>query len=145
MPPRPHARVSICGAPASYDANGNTLSYAPDGPGPLERRSIDYDGENRPVSVTAYGSAASFDYGPDGERSGKSFLGAQHFYLGADAEVLYGQASREGVVTSYLHPDIRREGQATDIMLKDHLASNRMALRLRACTVRADYGPRSVP
>lgn len=143
--PRPHAPVSICGAPVTYDANGNTLSYDPDGPGPLERRSIDYDGENRPVSVTAYGDAARFDYGPDGGRVGKSFLGAQHFYLGADAEVLYGQASMEGVVTSYLHADIRREGQATDIMLKDHLASNRLVLRWGSGSMRADYGPFGQP
>ena len=71
---RPHAPASICGAPVAYDANGNTLSYDPDGPGPLERRSIAYDGENRPVSVTAFGHVASFDYGPDGARAGKSDL-----------------------------------------------------------------------
>ncbi|MCA3562703.1 MAG: hypothetical protein IOC82_16990, partial [Aestuariivirga sp.] len=103
---RPHAPVSICGSPVTYDANGNTLSYDPDGPGPLEARAIAYDGENRPVSVTAFGSAASFDYGPDGERAGKTFVGARHFYLGADAEVLFGQADPQGVVTSYLHADV---------------------------------------
>ncbi|MEI8180322.1 toxin TcdB middle/N-terminal domain-containing protein [Aestuariivirga sp.] len=141
----PHAPVSICGTPVSYDANGNTLSYDPDGPGPLERRSIAYDGENRPVSVSAFGSLASFDYGPDGERTGKRFLGAKHFYLGAEAEVLYGQANVEGVVTSYLHADVRREGSATDVMVKDHLASNRLVLRVGAGTTRADYGPFGQP
>jgi len=65
--PRPHAPVSICGTPVTYDANGNTLSYDPDGPGPIAPRSITYDGENRPVSVTAYGDAVSFDYGPFGQ------------------------------------------------------------------------------
>ncbi|MEY3083164.1 MAG: hypothetical protein RJA94_3149, partial [Pseudomonadota bacterium] len=80
---RPHAPTSICGSAVTYDANGNTLSYDPDGPGPVERRTIAYDGENRPVSVTAFGDVASFDYGPDGARAGKSFLGAKHFYLGA--------------------------------------------------------------
>ncbi|PZF75504.1 hypothetical protein DK847_18495 [Aestuariivirga litoralis] len=142
---RPHAPVSICGAPVSYDANGNTLSYDPDGPGPIARRDIAYDGENRPVSVTAFGTAASFDYGPDGERSGKSFVGARHAYLGADAEVLFGQADSLPVVTSWLHPDIRREGQATDVMVKDHLASNRLALRVGAGTIRSDYGPYGQP
>ena len=31
---RPHAPTSICGAPVSYDANGNTLAYDRDGTGP---------------------------------------------------------------------------------------------------------------
>lgn len=143
--PRPHAPVSICGTPVAYDANGNTLSYDPDGPGPIAPRSITYDGENRPVSVTSNGTTASFDYGPDGERAGKSFLGAQHLYLGADAEVLFGQASMAGVVTSFLHPDIRREGQSTDVMVKDHLASNRLVLRVGSGSMRSDYGPFGQP
>jgi len=142
---RPHAPAAICGTPVTYDANGNTLSYDPDGPGPIAPRSITYDGENRPVSVTAFGYAVSFDYGPDGERVGKSFVGAKHFYLGADAEVLFGQASMRGVVTSYLHADVRREGQGTDVMVKDHLASNRLVLRVGGATMRADYGPFGQP
>ena len=44
-----------------------------------------------------------------------------------------------------LHADIRREGQATDIMLKDHLASNRLVLRVGVGTMRADYGPFGQP
>jgi RHS repeat-associated protein len=143
--PRPHAPVSICGTPVTYDANGNTLSYDPDGPGPIAARKLAYDGENRPVSVTAGGSTTSFDYGPDGERAGKSYLGGRHFYFGTDSEVLYGQASPEGIVTSTLHPDIRREGNATDVMVKDHLASNRLVLRVGAGTMRADYGPFGQP
>ena len=143
--PHPHAPVSICGTPVTYDANGNTLTYDPDGPGPLPARTIAYDGENRPVSVTASGNAATFDYGPDGERAAKIFVGAKHFYLGADAEVLFGQASTTGVITSTLHPDVRREGQATDVMVKDHLASNRLVLRVGAGTIRADYGPFGQP
>ena len=143
--PHPHAPVSICGTPVTYDANGNTLTYDPDGPGPLPARTIAYDGENRPVSVTASGNAATFDYGPDGERAAKIFVGAKHFYLGADAEVLFGQASTTGVITSTLHPDVRREGQATDVMVKDHLASNRLVLRVGSGTMRADYGPFGQP
>jgi RHS repeat-associated protein len=111
----------------------------------VERRTIAYDGENRPVSVTAFGDVASFDYGPDGARAGKSFLGAKHFYLGADAEVLFGQSEPQGVVTSWLHADVRREGQGTDVMVKDHLASNRLVLRVGGATMRADYGPFGQP
>ena len=139
------SRFRPCGTPVTYDANGNTLTYDPDGPGPLPARTIAYDGENRPVSVTASGNAATFDYGPDGERAAKIFVGAKHFYLGADAEVLFGQASTTGVITSTLHPDVRREGQATDVMVKDHLASNRLVLRVGAGTIRADYGPFGQP
>ncbi len=143
--PRPHAPVSICGAPISYDANGNTLSYDPDGPGPLARKDIAYDGENRPIAVTTNGNTASFDYGPDGARVGKSFLNRQHFYLGADAEIAVDSANTAGLLTSYLHADIRREGQATDVMVKDHLASNRLVLRVGGATTRADYGPFGQP
>ncbi len=143
--PRPHAPVSICGAAVTYDANGNTLSYDPDGPGPLARKDIAYDGENRPVAVTTNGNTARFDYGPDGARVGKSFLNRQRFYLGADAEIAVDSAYTAGLITSYLHADIRREGQATDVVVKDHLASNRLVLRVGGATTRADYGPFGQP
>ena len=142
---RPHAPASICGAPVTYDANGNTLSYDPDGTGPLDRRDIAYDGENRPIAVTTNGNTARFDYGPDGARTGKSFLNRQFFYLGADAEVVVDSANTAGLLTAYLHADVRREGRATDIMVKDHLASNRLVLRVGSGTTRADYGPFGQP
>ena len=44
---RPHAPSSTCGTSASYDANGNTLTYDADGPGNLAAqlpRAIVYDG-----------------------------------------------------------------------------------------------------
>jgi len=44
--------------------------------------------------------------------------------------VLVNTANRAGLLTSYLHPDVRREGSATDVMVKDHLASNRLVLRV---------------
>ncbi|WP_421694489.1 hypothetical protein [Aestuariivirga sp.] len=47
----PHAPTSICGTAVTYDANGNTLSYDPDGSaGAIQPRTITYDGENRPIS-----------------------------------------------------------------------------------------------
>ena len=111
----------------------------------LSRRTIDYDGENRPVAVTSNGNTARFDYGPDGERAGKSFINQQRFYLGADAEVLVDGVNTSGLLTSYLHADVRREGQATDILVKDHLASNRLVLRVGSGVTRADYGPFGQP
>jgi RHS repeat-associated protein len=91
------------------------------------------------------GNTASFDYGPDGARVGKSFLNRQRFYLGADAEIAVDSANTAGLLTSYLHSDIRREGRATDVMVKDHLASNRLVLRVGGATTRADYGPFGQP
>jgi YD repeat-containing protein len=72
----------------SYDANGNTLSYDGDGTGPKLPRSIAYDGENRPLTITQNGNTSSFSYAPDGERAGKSYLGNSFAYLGNDAELL---------------------------------------------------------
>jgi hypothetical protein len=68
---RPHAPAAICGTPVTYHANGNTLSYGPDGPGPIAPRTITYGGENRPVSVADFG-----------ERVGKSFPAMCCVYLG---------------------------------------------------------------
>jgi YD repeat-containing protein len=98
------------GAAVTYDAHGNTLSYDPDGAGPIARREIAYDGENRPISVTTNGNTASFDYGPDDARVGKSFLNQQRFYMGADAELLVDSANTAGLLTSYLSlPQIKSE------------------------------------
>ncbi|WP_421696613.1 RHS repeat-associated core domain-containing protein [Aestuariivirga sp.] len=143
--PHPHAPVSICGSPVSYDANGNMLSYDVDGPGPQLPRSIAYDGENRPLSVTRNGNVTRFDYGPDGERAGKHFLRSHFFYAGSDGEVLVNDANPSGLATSWLHPDVKREGTATDIAVKDHLASNRLMLRVGGAVTRADYGPFGQP
>ena len=142
---RPHAPVSICGTPVAYDANGNTLSYDPDGAGPVAPKSLVYDGENRPSAVTTNGNTASFDYGPDGERAAKSFLANQNFFLGNDTAVNVTRATPAGSVTSFLHPDVRRAGTGTDILVKDHLASNRLVLPLGAAAKRADYGPFGQP
>ncbi len=65
--------------------------------------------------------------------------------MGADAELLVDPANAAGLLTSYLHADIRREGQATDVMVKEHLASNRLVLRVGSGVTRADYGPFGQP
>jgi RHS repeat-associated protein len=80
--------------------------------------------------------------GADGERTRKSHLGADTYYFGNDAELAF----QTGVLTSYLHPDIRRVGTATDYLIKDHLASNRRVIRHSpASTSRFDYGPYGKP
>jgi RHS repeat-associated protein len=136
---RPYAPTSICGAPVSYDANGNTLVYDVDGAGPILPRSLIYDGENRPLAITQNGITTRFAYGADGERTAKLGSGITTRYLGQDGEL------RDGVLTSYLHPDVKREGLATDFLVKDHLNSNRLSIRFGGTTTALAYGPYGQP
>jgi hypothetical protein len=46
---------------------------------------------------------------------------------------------------SYLHPDVRREGNLTDFLVKDHLNSNRVTLRMGGLTTPQSYGPYGQP
>ena len=71
-------------------------------------------------------------YGPDTERTSKTFNGAVTHYLGNDTEVRFDAVTPAGLITSTLHPDISREGLATDILVKDHLSSNRVTSRMGA-------------
>jgi RHS repeat-associated protein len=80
-------------------------------------------------------------YGPDGERVLKSGNGVTTQYFGGDAEF----SSATGLATSYLHPDVRREGAAIDILIKDHLASNRVTLRFGGATTPQAYSPYGSP
>jgi RHS repeat-associated protein len=92
-------------------------------------------------------------YGPDGERASKFYNGVnqdKYFYLGNEAELFVGNNNLAGTLTSYIHPDVKRESTptaaTTDILLKDHLASNRMAIRFGTGAVtRLDYGPYGLP
>jgi hypothetical protein len=55
-------------------------------------------------------------------------------------------ASPTGLLATTLHADVRREGLATDYLLKDHLASNRLTLRHGPASIqRHDYGPFGQP
>ena len=88
-----HGPTSICGAAVTYDANGNMTGYDPDGAsGPLPAKTIAYDGENRPTSVTQNGTTPSFLYAPDGawaaKYSGFGSTAQNDYYLSADTEVL---------------------------------------------------------
>ena len=139
----PHGPTAICGRPVTYDANGNITGYDPDGAGV---RSLSYDGENRPISVTRNGNTTSFAYAPDGSRSGKFWGtggGAQRdYYLSADADILVGAASPSGLATSWLSQDVKREGAITSWAHKDHLASNRVISFMAGgqAPIRSDYG-----
>ena len=128
---QPHGPKVICGSGVSYDANGNTTSYNPDGTGGDHPRTFVWDGENRPVLVKSSNELGTptvsvFEYGPDGARSKKSSLpsGAATWYIGDLAELTVAGGVAE--LTGYIHPDIRRVGSATQYLLKDHLASIRV-------------------
>jgi YD repeat-containing protein len=69
---RPHA-VSTAGSWAfSYDANGNQTERLVSA---VADRTIAYDGDNRPISVTNASGTVTYLYGPDGARLKKT-LGA---------------------------------------------------------------------
>ena len=140
---RPHAPTSICGTPVTYDANGNTTSYDADGAGSIQPRAFTYDGENRPLTITQNANVTSFAYAPDGERAGKAFGGNTTSFLGNDTELLVNAANPTGLLTSTLHPDVKREGFITSWAHKDHLASNRLVSFMAGgqATTRHDYGP----
>ena len=123
---KPPCATAICGTSVTYDANGNTTAYDADGAGPILPRVFTYDGENRPLTITQNANVASFTYAPDGERAGKSFGGNATSFLGNDAEFLVNTANPTGLLTSNLHPDVKREGLIASWAVKDHLASNRL-------------------
>jgi RHS repeat-associated protein len=82
------------------------------------------------VSVTQNANVTTMAYGPDGERASKRFGTSTYYYLGTEAELLVNPTYTTGLLTSYLHPDVKREGLATDFLIKDHLASNRLSMRM---------------
>jgi RHS repeat-associated protein len=111
------------------DANGNTLTYDVDGAGPLTSRTLTYDLENRPLTVLRNGVAAVMGYGPDGERNLKLWNNNTSFFISNDADLLVNTTNPTGLMSVALHPDVKREGGATDFLIKDHLNSNRLTLR----------------
>lgn len=108
--PRPHAVTQAGGQTYSYDAKGNMVS----GGG----RTITYDGEDRPVSVTYNGQTTSFVYAPDGKRLKKTTGGQTTLYLGADEEV-----TPAGTHIKHPHADVRKSGADINWMHRDHLSS----------------------
>ncbi len=68
-------RISATVGGITYDANGNTLSYNPDGVG---NRVFTYDPENRPLSLTLNSNTTSFTYDPEGERASKTEAPPHH-------------------------------------------------------------------
>jgi RHS repeat-associated protein len=145
---RPHAPTSICGQAVTYDANGNTLSYDPDGPGAISPRSFTYDGENRPISITAQGTTSTFAYGPDGERVRKQNGSSTTFFVGNDASLVVAPATPSGQWTSFIASSVKREGSTTSILAQDAQGSIRVsfaAIGIGGATQSHDYGAYGQP
>ena len=127
-PQRPHSPSSICSSPVTYAGNGNVKTYDGDGAGTaVLSRTITYDLENRPTSVSLASAATTFVYGPDGERVRKSNAAGATWYLGNDTEV-----APDGMLTSYISPDVKREGGVISWLVRDHLNSLRRQLFIGA-------------
>jgi RHS repeat-associated protein len=88
-------------------------------------------------------------YGPDGERLSKAYNGATTWYTGGDTEMLVYGSNPTGQITTWLHPDVKREGSITSFGLKDHLASNRVMTFMPGAPnntpIKYDYGPYGQP
>ncbi|WP_420336453.1 RHS repeat domain-containing protein [Roseibium sp.] len=108
--PQPHAVTAAGSFSYSYDVKGNLVS----GGG----RTIAYDGEDRPVSITYNGQTTSFVYAPDGKRLKKIAGGQTTLYLGADEEI-----TPAGTHIKHPHSDVRKAGTEINWMHRDHLSS----------------------
>jgi RHS repeat-associated protein len=145
---RPHAPISICGVAPTYDANGNTTSYDPDGPGLVQPRSFTYDAENRPVSITAQGTTSTFTYGPDGERATKVNGSSTSWYLGNDVELKVAPATPTGLWISDMGTGVKREGANTIVQAQAGQGSMRITFAAfggAGTTQMHDYGPYGQP
>ncbi|MEM9634958.1 MAG: RHS repeat-associated core domain-containing protein [Pseudomonadota bacterium] len=107
---RPHAVTKAGNLTYAYDANGNMTSGA--------GRTISYDGEDRPVSITYGGQTTTFVYGPDGRRLKKATAGNTTLYLGADEEI-----TPDGTHVKHPHTDIRKADNEVNWLHRDHLSS----------------------
>jgi RHS repeat-associated protein len=140
--PVAHAPAAIGGQQFSYDANGNMTSG-------LNSKTMLYDGENRPLSISQNGALVSeYVYGADGTRLKKIDGTGTTLYVGG-VEIRNPGVSE--TVLAYPHPHIRLKyspdgagGQNTDVsyMFRDQLNSVTMiADENQAIEERSTYKP----
>lgn len=113
---QPHAVTTAGTWSFSYDLNGNQVSRASSG---TTDRTLGYDADNRPVSVTLDATTTAYLYGPDGERLKKLTPSGTTLYLG-DSE-----RDPAGSWTDYLTADVKRAAGALNWLHRDHLSSVR--------------------
>ncbi|MBI5745736.1 MAG: RHS repeat-associated core domain-containing protein [Nitrospirae bacterium] len=83
---RPHAVTSAGTNSYSYDANGNMTSNV--------GKTISYDFENRPTSITSGTNTTTFVYDGDGGRVKKTASGTTTIYIGKLYECVSGSCSK---------------------------------------------------
>jgi RHS repeat-associated protein len=134
---QPHA-VSTAGTWSfSYDLNGNQTSRLTSG---VADRTIAYDNDNRPTSVTLGSATVTYLYGPDGERLKKQTTSGTTLYLGADTEI-----DPAGGHTNYLGTDVKQVGGVINVLHRDHLTSVRRVTDATGTLTRASvYQPYGV-
>jgi len=114
---QPHAVTTAGNWSFSYDLNGNQTSRLTSG---VTDRSIVYDNDNRPATVTLGSATVTYLYGPDGERLKKQTTSGTTLYIGADTEI-----DPAGGHSNYLNADVKSVNGALTWLHRDHLTSVR--------------------
>ncbi len=116
--PVAHAPANVNGSPLTYDANGNMTRG-------LNGKTMTYDGENRPLSVTYQGKTTTYVYGADGKRIKKieqagTAQQRQTLYLGplevqGNDWIVYPHPNLRVIngTPSYIHQDMRGSTRLT--------------------------------
>jgi RHS repeat-associated protein len=112
-------------------------------------RAFAYDLENRPIAIFANGQIQTMAYGPDGERVRKVNGSNTTWYIpgsgGNDAELTADVTNPAGAYTTYVLPDIVRDGAITKYLTKDHLGSTRLVINGQPSPAVTNYGPYGMP
>ncbi len=133
----PHSPNSVGADTFTYDLNGNMTAG-------LYGKTMAYDGENRPVSVSLSGATTAFVYGPDGARQSKATTYDTTLFSGAVEVRNYGTANE--IVAFYSHEDFRVVDGVKSYLHRDHLASVRFVTEATGSAARlTSYTPFGVP
>ena len=133
----PHSPNSVGNDTFTYDLNGNMTVG-------LYGKTMAYDGENRPVSVSLSGATTAFVYGPDGARQSKATTYDTTLFSGAVEVRNYGTANE--IVAFYPHEDFRVVDGVKSYLHRDHLASVRFVTEATGNPARmTSYTPFGVP
>lgn len=112
---QPHAVQTAGNWTFAYDLNGNQTSRST---AAVVDRTIDWDADNRPISVTLNDATTAYAYGPDGERLKKQTSVGTTLYLGSDIE-----RDPVGGWSTYPVPELRTAAGAKTWLHRDHLTS----------------------
>lgn len=134
---QPHAVSTAGNWTFSYDLNGNQTSRLSSG---IADRTIVYDNDNRPTTVTLGSATVTYLYGPDGERLKKQAPSGTTLYLGADTEI-----DPAGGHSNTFSPDVKWVNGALTWLHRDHLTSVRRVTDATGALTRASvYQPYGV-